>query len=192
MAATSTPDPTSARSREQLAEIIAAGGRAKWLMFWGHQPQPGDGVGKGCLSQWWPCRFVVDGDEYRSAEHWMMAAKARLFGDHDTVARILAARTPAEAKKLGRSVQGFDERVWAARRFDLVVEGNVAKFGQDPGLGDFLTATAQRVLAEASPRDRIWGIGMSAKDDRVTDPRQWRGLNLLGFALMEARARLGS
>jgi ribA/ribD-fused uncharacterized protein len=190
MTATTNLDPTSARSREQLAQIVAGGVVPKWLMFWGHQPQADGSIGKGCLSQWWPCRFTIDGVEYASAEHWMMAAKARLFGDLDTVPRILEARTPGEAKNLGRLVRGFDESAWVARRFDLVVEGNVAKFGQDAALRGFLLATARRVLVEASPRDRIWGIGLGAGNERATDPGQWRGLNLLGFALMEAREQL--
>ena len=190
MTTTAQLDPTEARSREQLAEIIAAGGVPKWLMFWGHQPQADGTIGKGCLSQWWPCRFTIDGVEYTSAEHWMMAAKARLFGDGDALERILVARTPAEAKQLGRLVRGFDEQTWSTRRFELVVTGNVAKFGQDPALRDFLLAAKGRVLVEASPRDRIWGIGLGAANDRATDPAQWRGLNLLGFALMEARDRL--
>jgi predicted NAD-dependent protein-ADP-ribosyltransferase YbiA (DUF1768 family) len=46
------------------------------------------------------------------------------------------------------------------------------------------------VLVEASPRDRVWGIGISAGHEHATDPARWRGLNLLGFALMEARAGL--
>lgn len=183
-------NPTMARSREQLVEIITAGGEPKWLMFWGHQPQADGSVGKGCLSQWWPCSFTVDGVEYASAEHWMMAAKARLFGDQDGLAQVLAARTPAEAKNAGRLVRGFDEQAWAAHRFEFVVAGNVAKFGQDPVLRDFLLGTANRVLVEASPRDRIWGIGLGAANERATDPEQWRGLNLLGFALMEARDQL--
>lgn len=190
MATETELDPTKARSRAQLAEIIAAGGAPKWLMFWGHRPQPDGSVGKGCLSQWWPCSFTVDEVEYASSEHWMMAAKARLFGDREGLARILAAATPAEAKSLGRLVTGFDEAVWVAHRFELVVTGNVAKFGQDPALRDFLLGTANRVLVEASPRDRIWGIGLGAANERATDPQQWRGLNLLGFALMEARVQL--
>lgn len=185
-----TADPTSARSREQLAELIAAGAAPKWLLFWGHQPQPDGSVGKGCLSQWWPCRFTVDEVEYASAEHWMMAAKARLFGDPEAQHQILAARTPAEAKKLGRLVRDFDDAVWSAERFGLVVAGNVAKFGQDAGLRAFLLATANRVLVEASPRDQIWGIGLGAANERATDPARWRGRNLLGFALMEAREQL--
>lgn len=190
MTTTTGLDPTKARSREQLARIIAEGAAVKWLMFWGHQTQADGSVGKGCLSQWWPCSFIIDGIEYASAEHWMMAAKARLFDDFDAVPAILAAGTPAEAKKLGRLVRGFDEDAWTARRFELVVEGNVAKFGQDEALREFLLGTANRVLVEASPRDRIWGIGLGAANERATDPSAWRGLNLLGFALMEARDRL--
>ncbi|MEZ0065609.1 ribA/ribD-fused uncharacterized protein [Streptacidiphilus sp. MAP12-20] len=182
--------PAATRSREQLAALTAAGARPKWLMFWGHQPQKDGSVGSGALSQWWPCRFEIEGVEYRSAEHWMMAAKARLFDDEASVAPILAAHTPAEAKALGRLVSGFDESRWAAARFELVVEGNVAKFGQDAALRAYLLATANRVLVEASPRDRIWGIGLGATNPASTDPSRWRGLNLLGFALMEARDRL--
>jgi ribA/ribD-fused uncharacterized protein len=121
-----------------------------------------------------------------------MAAKARLFDDLDAVARILAARTPAEAKKLGRLVRGFDDRIWGERRYELVVQGNVAKFGQDPAMRGFLSATKGRVLVEASPRDLIWGIGLGAANERATDPQRWRGRNLLGFALMEARERLAA
>jgi hypothetical protein len=186
----SEPSPTSARTREQLAEIVSAGRPVKWLMFWGHQPQPDGSIGKGCLSQWWPCRFTVDEVEYASAEHWMMAAKARLFDDPESLPQILAAKTPAEAKKLGRLVRGFDEQIWTAQRFDLVVQGNVAKFGQDEALRGFLLSTGNRVLVEASPRDRIWGIGMGAANEAATDPARWRGRNLLGFALMEAREQL--
>lgn len=184
--------PSEARSREALAALVAAGARPKWLMFWGHQPQKDGSIGSGSLSQWWPCRFTIDGVEYASAEHWMMAAKARLFGDEASVPAILAARTPAEAKVLGRKVSGFDDERWAAERFALVVRGNVAKFGQDPELRRYLLGTANRVLVEASPRDRIWGIGLGAANDASTDPQRWRGLNLLGFALMEARERLAA
>lgn len=183
-------DPTSARTREQLAALIESGATPKWLMFWGHQPQPDGSVGKGCLSQWWPCRFTVDGVGYASAEHWMMAAKARLFADPEAEQKILAARTPAEAKALGRLVRDFDDAAWTASRFDLVVAGNVAKFGQDADMRAFLLATANRVLVEASPRDLVWGIGLGAANERATDPSRWRGRNLLGFALMEAREQL--
>jgi ribA/ribD-fused uncharacterized protein len=121
-----------------------------------------------------------------------MVAKARLFGDDAIVPEILAASHPSEAKALGRKVRGFDDDVWTQRRFDLVVEGNVAKFGQHPELRDFLLGTGDRVLVEASPRDRVWGIGLGASNERAEDPASWRGLNLLGFALMQARHRLAS
>ncbi len=133
---------------------------------------------------------MVGGETYATAEHWMMAGKARMFGDERIVPRILKARTPAEAKSLGRQVQGFDEERWVAGRFELVVAGSVAKFGQDAALLAYLLGTSRRVLVEASPLDRIWGIGLAADDENAVRPAQWRGLNLLGFALMEARARL--
>lgn len=162
----------------------------KYLFFWGHQPSPSGEITASCLSQWWSSRFEIDGVTYHSAEQWMMASKARLFGDDEMLQRILESRHPDQAKKLGRQVRGFDEATWREHRVRLVTEGNVAKFSQDEALGRFLLDTGSRVLVEASPRDRIWGIGMSAKNEQVTNPENWRGLNLLGFALMAARDEL--
>ena len=179
-----------ARSTGQLLRFIQDGGQPKYLLFWGHRPPVAGGVGKGCLSQWWPAAFTVDGVAYSSAEHFMMTAKALVFGDTGAAERIRAAPHPGAAKALGRQVRGFDEKQWAERRFDLVVAGNVAKFSQHPDLRDFLLVTGSRVLVEASPLDRIWGIGLAADDDEATSPAHWRGLNLLGFALMEVRHRL--
>jgi ribA/ribD-fused uncharacterized protein len=178
------------RSTSRLLDFIAGGGQPKYLFFWGHQPQPDGSVGKGCLSQWWPVRFTVDGVTYPSAEHFMMTAKALLFGDTEMAGRIPLAPHPGEAKALGRQVHGFDEERWAQRRFGLVVAGNVAKFGQNPQLREYLLTTGDRVLVEASPRDQVWGIGMAASNDLATSPEHWRGANLLGFALMEARHQL--
>ncbi|MFD0277066.1 NADAR family protein [Kitasatospora sp. NPDC127111] len=185
-----TGDPLDTRNRAELTAAVAAGAQPKWLMFWGHRPQKDGSIGPGSLSQWWPSAFTVDGVGYATAEHWMMAGKARMFGDDEIVPRILAARTPAEAKKLGRQVRRFDEPTWAAGRFELVVQGNVAKFGQDEALREYLLGTGKRVLVEASPVDRVWGIGLAADDERAQRPDAWRGENLLGFALMEARTRL--
>ena len=165
----------------------AAGQETDFLFFWGHRPQPDGTVGPGCLSQWWPATFTVDGVTYPTAEHWMMAGKARLFGDDQAMTAALTAEDPRAAKAAGRSVRGFDEQVWAAARFDLVVAGNLAKFQGNPELGAFLAATRPRVLVEASPRDRIWGIGMSAGHPDAGRPSRWRGTNLLGFALMNVR-----
>ncbi len=181
----------SPRTVAELTALVEAGRKPKYLMFWGHQPQPDGSVGQGCLSQWWPTAFTADGHGFASAEHYMMWRKAMLFRDTASAARILAVDHPQEAKGLGREVRGFDQAVWERERFGIVVAGSVAKFGQDDALRAYLLSTGQRVLVEASPVDAVWGIGLSARDDAAWDPRRWAGLNLLGFALMEARARLG-
>lgn len=173
-----------------LNEEIKNGLQPKYLFFWGHTAGKGGQVGKECLSQWYPAVFGVDGVRYATAEHFMMAEKARLFGDEGTRERIIAAAHPSLAKNLGREVQGFNETTWAQHRFDIVVRGNEAKFGQNEALQAFLLNTGERVLVEASPVDRIWGIGLAEQDTKAQDPEQWRGLNLLGFALMVVRSRL--
>lgn len=164
----------------------------KYLFFWGHQAERDGRIGKGCLSQWWPCSFVVAGQRFASAEHYMMWRKALLFDDVSVASRVQAASSPGEAKALGRLVSGFSDEVWTAARLEIVVEGNLAKFGQDDALKAFLLATGSRVLVEASPLDRVWGIGLAADDPRALDPSSWLGLNLLGEALMEVRARLSA
>jgi ribA/ribD-fused uncharacterized protein len=171
-------------------ELLAEDGKHKYLLFWGHRPQRDGSVGAGCLSQWWPAEFTVDDVVFRSAEHYMMWRKAMLFGDEEMAGRIVAARHPRDAKMLGRGVDGFDEQAWVAQRFSIVVEASRAKFGQNEELRAWLLGTGDRVLVEASPTDRIWGIGLAAADPRAADPKQWRGLNLLGFALMRARTDL--
>lgn len=177
-------------SREALVEALRAGERVKYLHFWGHRPLPDGRIGASCLSQWWPSPFTVDGVRYATAEHWMMAAKARLFADAEAERRVLAADHPSQAKKAGRLVRGFDEATWSRERFRIVVEGSVHKFAAHPDLRDFLLNTGERVLVEASPVDRVWGIGLAANDAGAADPERWRGPNLLGFALMAARERL--
>ncbi|MET7919749.1 NADAR family protein [Streptomyces avermitilis] len=179
-------------SREALVREVHAGARIKYLYFWGHRPRPDGRVGASCLSQWWPSPFTVDGVEYATAEHWMMAAKARLFEDEEAERRALEAPGPAHAKKAGRLVRGFDDAIWERERYGIVVEGSVHKFAAHADLRAFLLGTSGRVLVEASPLDRVWGIGLAADDERAGDPERWRGPNLLGFALMEARERLAA
>ncbi|GAA3426803.1 NADAR family protein [Streptosporangium nondiastaticum] len=181
------------RLPRSVAEAVTAernGVALRHLFFWGHRPPRGGGVGPGCLSQWWEAPFTVDGHVFRSAEHYMMARKAWLFGDDETAERILGARHPGEVKRLGREVRGFDEAVWREHRYGIVVRGGVAKFGAHPELRGFLLGTRGRVLVEASPVDRVWGIGLAADDARAASPAAWRGSNLLGFALMVARDAL--
>ena len=160
------------------------------LLFYGHQP-PSDGtITASCLSQWYECSFMEDGILYHTAEQYMMAGKARLFGDDSAFTRIMNARTPREYKRLGRSVKRYSESVWQAKRFEIVVNGNLLKFGQNEDLKRFLLGTGRKMLAEASRYDLIWGIGMSPGNPNAADPRNWRGQNLLGKALMTVRELL--
>ncbi|MFO0549090.1 MAG: NADAR family protein [Polyangiaceae bacterium] len=177
------------RSLAELRRVVEAGFRPSFLFFWGHTAR-GASLGGECLSQWYPAAFHCEGRTYATAEHFMMAQKALLFGDHSTLEEILEADSPGEAKRLGRRVRGFDERVWRTRRSEIVLAGSYAKFSQNAPLRAFLLSTRPRVLVEASPRDAIWGIGLAAHDPRAQDPLSWQGANLLGFALMQARARL--
>ncbi|OEV00783.1 hypothetical protein AN217_26625 [Streptomyces qinglanensis] len=162
----------------------------RFLFFWGNQREADGRIGRGCLSQWWESEFTTEGRVFRSAEHYMMAHKAWLFNDDETAERILAAPHPGAAKTLGRQVKGFEEEAWLEHRYGIVLRGNLAKFSADTELRDFLLKSRDRVLVEASPLDRIWGIGLAADDERASSPSLWRGLNLLGFALMETRSTL--
>lgn len=180
-------EPPRIRSVESLIAAVRSGKRIKYVCFWGHRQKFEGQVDASCFSQWQEAPFEIDGVHYATAEHWMMAEKARLFGDEESRQAVLRAKHPGEAKRIGRGVRGFDDSVWTDRRFDLVVEGNIAKFGQNPEMGAFLLATRDRVLVEASPVDSIWGIGLAADHPDAENPEKWPGLNLLGFALMEAR-----
>ena len=175
---------------DELRTAAQAGERFKYLYFWGHVPTE-EATGPWCLSQWWEAPFVIDGLVYATAEHYMMAEKARIFGDERASARARAARSPGEAKRVGREVEGFDEALWTRERFGVVVRGSTAKFSQHDDLKTYLLGTKNRVLVEASPKDRIWGIGLAENEDSASNPLNWDGLNLLGFALMKVRNSLG-
>lgn len=174
---------------EKLLTDIAANKPVKYLFFWGHT-QKGNDIDKSCFSQWFPSEFDEGGILYQSAEHWMMAKKAILFSDEEMFDSIIKCASPAEAKKLGRKVRGFDPTVWDAQKMEIVVQGNYLKFSQNEAMGDFLKTTTKRVIVEASPYDRIWGIGMAQDHKNANYPDRWNGKNLLGFALMEVRDML--
>ena len=174
-------------SLEWLIENFEKGKRFKFLFFWGHQKSKSGELTSSCFSQWWTSPFVVENVRYNTAEHWMMAQKALLFNDRETCEKIIVAKSPTEAKALGRQVNNFDEATWNSKRFDIVVQGSLAKFTQHKDLKEFLLNTKERVLVEASPVDRIWGIGLTANSEKAENPKRWNGLNLLGFALMEVR-----
>jgi hypothetical protein len=100
-----------------------------YLHFFGHI-QRGSRVDKSCFSQWYPSGFTINGVHYKTAEHFMMASKARLFNDLGALDQVLQTHDPKIAKGLGRRVNNFQQDVWEANCFDIVVQGTVAKFSQ--------------------------------------------------------------
>ncbi len=161
-----------------------------YLFFWSHRSNPDGSIGKTCFSQWFEASFEIDSIRYQTAEHYMMASKARLFDDRVLLPEILAANHPRQTQTLGRKIQGFQAEIWNEHRFQIVVAGNLAKFQQNPQLKAYILSTQDRILVEASPDDRIWGIGLAADNPNIQNPHFWQGTNLLGFALMEVRSRL--
>ena len=139
------------------------------------------------FSQWYRCTFTVGENTFNCAEQYMMHGKALLFGDAETALEILAADHPRDHKALGRKVKPFDDATWKREREAIVRAGNHAKFTQNPALLELLLATNGTTLVEASPYDKIWGIGLAATDPRAQDPNQWKGQNLLGKILTELR-----
>lgn len=159
----------------------------EFLFFWSHTNKQNKEVGKFCFSQWFELPFTVDGIIYKTAEHWMMAHKALLFGDTRIYNEIINTHKSGAVKELGRQVSGFDEMIWKDHRYNIVVAGNIHKFNQHNKFADYLANTGNKILVEASPVDTIWGVGLGEDNENISDPNNWRGLNLLGFALMEAR-----
>lgn len=161
-----------------------------FVFFWGHTDRKDGKVGKNCLSQWFIAPMTIDGKYYHCMEQYLMAEKARTFGDAETEQKILAEYNQMAIKKLGRQVSNYDDSVWSKVRQNVSMSGNLAKFSQNPVLRQFLLSTGDKILIEASPKDTIWGIGLEESAPEATDPSKWRGENLLGFALMVVRDRL--
>ena len=159
-------------------------GYDKYVFFWKAKEEYGE------FSNWYSSPFVFEDFEYQHLEQYMMARKAKLFHDAKRYTRILRADSPRECKDLGREVAGFSEDIWNEEKFEIVKEGLREKFTQNPGLLKKLLATGERILVEASPLDRIWGIGLDEKNAKRTPPQDWPGENLLGKALMELRREL--
>ena len=172
-----------------LLQSNKAYSRDDFVFFWGHTDRKED-VNKSCLSQWYMCSFVVDNVSYNCAEQFMMAEKARIFGDDDTWQQIMASYDPMTIKKLGRKVRNFNAYVWKKNCHQIVKRGNLAKFSQNQKLLEYLLGTGDKILVEASPKDTIWGIGLAEDASEASNPRLWQGENLLGFALMEVRDML--
>ncbi len=148
----------------------------KFTLFWG-----------GPFSQWYPSEFTVHHLKFNCAEQFMMYGKATLFGDLETAGKILQTVSPKEQKVLGRSIRNFDENVWLFFREGIVYTGSYAKFTQNHALRENLLATKGTTLVEASPYDKIWGIGLGENDPKASDRATWNGLNLLGETLTRVR-----
>ena len=141
----------------------------------------------GWASQWAPSKFTIEGVEYNCAEQYMMAQKAILFGDTDALAIIMGTDNPKIQKAAGRQVKGFDKELWEQNAKLYVYRANLAKFMQNVDALNWLLSTAGTTLVEASPWDRIWGIGLAANDPRAQDPAQWQGTNWLGEIVTQVR-----
>ncbi len=145
---------------------------------------------KSIFSQWSRSNFTVTGVSYTHAEQWMMAEKARLFEDDETLKKIMKADHPREQKDLGREVKNFNKDKWNKVAREVVFVGNMAKFTQNKDMQEILLATEGTTIVEASPGDCIWGIGLDMKDPRCNDRTQWRGTNWLGEVLTNVRDEL--
>lgn len=150
----------------------------KYVFFWG-----------GPFSQWFKVDIVVDGVTYNCAEQYMMAMKASFFGDAPSLSAIMKSNNPRDQKALGRKIVGFDPSKWSERCEFFVYKANIAKFS-NPELRKIMMETEDRLLVEASPYDKIWGIGLSENDPDIEDETKWKGSNLLGKVLMEVRKDL--
>ncbi|KAK5117974.1 hypothetical protein LTR62_004018 [Meristemomyces frigidus] len=156
------------------------------LFFWREFEEP-----YGFMSQWYEAPFQVNGVNYQTAEMWMMIEKARLFGDEETAKKMMGTTVPAEHQALGRKAQGFNREKWDQHKSRIVEEGNYHKFTkckEKPEMREMLLATGERELVEASPTDRIWGVGFGAADAEAN--REKWGENRLGKAMMVVRERL--
>lgn len=141
----------------------------------------------GFFSQWYPKPFKVDGELYYTAEHWMMASKAAFFGDSATRALIMKEPSPEKVRDLGRQIKPFDSKKWAKHSYEIVLRGNQVKFA-DPELKQRMLDTGNRLLVEASPHDKLWGIGYDS-DHAVKNYDSW-GQNLMGKVMMQIRDEL--
>lgn len=151
----------------------------KFVFFWG-----------GPFSQWYPSKFIIDGITFTHAEQYMMYKKAMLFSDAETAEEILKAKSPRDQKALGRKVKGFIKEEWENHCKRFVYDANKAKFTQDDKLYKVLMSTGDKELVEASPEDKIWGIGLHESDPRCLDKSQWQGTNWLGEAITKVREDL--
>ncbi len=152
-----------------------------YLFFWG-----------GVFSNFYPCKFIVDNITYNCSEQYFMKKKQETFDIEDTILAqcILEESNPIKIKRYGRKVKNFDEVQWSKIRYDIMKKAVYEKFSQNKDLKKILIDTNDKILVEASPFDKIWGIGMGEKNAKITHPDNWKGNNLLGKIIMEVREEL--
>lgn len=169
--------------KKELCKRYNEGENFDFLFFW-HS--------RSYLSNWYPIEFTIDNITYWCVEQYMMAEKARLFNDIEILNQIMESKNQKEIKSLGRKVHAFNEILWNNNKENIVFKGNLAKFSQNEILRNYIISTKDRILVEASPYDKIWGIGLSVDNDsgKIKNPNNWKGLNLLGFTLMKVREQL--
>jgi len=141
----------------------------------------------GPFSQWVPCSFIDEYNiEYNCTEQYMMAHKAKLMKDEDSYHKIMNCKDPKTMKYMyGRNVKNFDPKLWDEHKFNIVTNGNLLKFTQNIKYRHYIKKFKNYIIAEASPTDTIWGIGLSIEDAK--QGKEWRGDNLLGKAIMKVR-----
>lgn len=144
----------------------------------------------GYLSNWYLADFYVNKIPYSSMEQYMMYQKALLFNDMEIAEQILNTSNVGKIKAFGRSVKNYEDILWNGMRQIIVYQGLLEKFQQNVELKEKLLSTQNNLLAECAVQDRIWGIGLSMKDERRLHLHEWQGQNLLGFSLMNVRTVL--
>ena len=140
----------------------------------------------------WTQRDIIDPDgvTYNCCEQYMMVKKARLFNDINMAEKILQEPSPYQQQKMGREIKSYQQMLWDQNKYGIVWFGNYLKFTQHVDLKERLLATGNKILAEASPVDKVWGVGLAADDEHILDETNWTGQNLLGKALMSVRDSL--
>jgi len=151
----------------------------EFVLFWG-----------GEFSQWYTADMFIDGKKYNCCEQYMMAEKARTFSDQISLEKIMSSKDPREQKAIGRKVANFNADVWNAISRKVVYKANMAKFCQNYDCFEVLMETGNKTIVEASPYDKIWGIGLAEDDPRALDRSQWQGTNWLGEVIMKVRDTL--
>jgi len=141
----------------------------------------------GICSQWVSSKFTIDGIEYNCAEQYMMAQKALFFKDKEQLQKIMNTDNPRDQKYYGRQVKNFDDKKWSKISRGVVFKANMAKFTQNPRMLDELISYGNREIVEASPTDKIWGIGLAVDDPKIHDKSNWQGTNWLGEVIMDVK-----